>query len=66
MSAESQVERGARGPYRNGVKRRRAIVTAAATAFGQYGYHGASLRQIARAGSLSICEFRPRCVCVSG
>ena len=34
-------------PFRNGVKRRRQIVMAAALAFGQYGYHGASLRQIA-------------------
>jgi AcrR family transcriptional regulator len=47
MSAETQGGRGARGPYRNGVKRRRQIVAAAAIAFGQYGYHGASLRQIA-------------------
>lgn len=47
MRSETQVGRGARGPYRNGVKRRREIVMAAALAFGQYGYHGASLRQIA-------------------
>jgi AcrR family transcriptional regulator len=47
MSSKAQGARGARGPYRNGVKRRREIVMAAALAFGQYGYHGASLRQIA-------------------
>ena len=47
MSSKAEGARGARGPYRNGVKRRREIVMAAALAFGQYGYHGASLRQIA-------------------
>ena len=47
MSSEAEGARSARGPYRNGVKRRREIVMAAALAFGQYGYHGASLRQIA-------------------
>jgi AcrR family transcriptional regulator len=47
MGSETQGGRGPRGPYRNGVVRRRQIVMAAAVAFGQYGYHGASLRQIA-------------------
>lgn len=47
MGSKTQVGRSPRGPYRNGVKRRREIVMAAALAFGQYGYHGASLRQIA-------------------
>ncbi|MGC5172171.1 TetR/AcrR family transcriptional regulator [Microbacterium sp. DT81.1] len=47
MGSETQGGRGVRGPYRNGVVRRRQIVMAAALAFGQYGYHGASLRQIA-------------------
>lgn len=47
MGSKSEAGRGVRGPYRNGVKRRRQIVKAAAVAFGQYGYHGASLRQIA-------------------
>lgn len=47
MTSSTQEGRGARGPYRNGVKRRREIVAAASLAFGQYGYHGASLRQIA-------------------
>jgi AcrR family transcriptional regulator len=37
----------ARGPYRNGVKRRREIIEAAADVFGKYGYAGGSLRQIA-------------------
>ena len=41
--AESQV----RGPYQNGIKRRREIVESAAKIFGQYGYGGGSLRQIA-------------------
>ena len=36
-----------RGPYKNGLKRRREIVEAAALVFGQYGYHGGSLRTIA-------------------
>jgi AcrR family transcriptional regulator len=37
----------ARGPYRTGIKRRRDILAAAAEVFGQYGYAGGSLRQIA-------------------
>jgi AcrR family transcriptional regulator len=36
-----------RGPYRNGIKRRREIIEAAAKVFGKYGYAGGSLRQIA-------------------
>ncbi|MFC4243154.1 TetR/AcrR family transcriptional regulator [Gryllotalpicola reticulitermitis] len=36
-----------RGPYRNGIKRRREIILAASKVFGQYGYAGGSLRQIA-------------------
>lgn len=36
-----------RGPYKNGLKRRREIVQAAGLVFGQYGYHGGSLRTIA-------------------
>ncbi|KZE42414.1 hypothetical protein AVW09_09765 [Microbacterium sp. T32] len=36
-----------RGPYKNGVERRKKIVAAAAELFGQYGYHGASLQAIA-------------------
>lgn len=47
MNSQTQERRGSRGPYRNGLKRRREIVAAASLAFGQYGYHGASLRQIA-------------------
>lgn len=47
MVSQKQDGRAARGPYRNGVKRRREIVTAAGLAFGQFGYHGASLRQVA-------------------
>lgn len=47
MRSKTEEGRATRGPYRNGVKRRREIVMAAAGAFGQFGYHGASLRQIA-------------------
>ncbi|MEV6037869.1 TetR/AcrR family transcriptional regulator [Nonomuraea sp. NPDC052116] len=36
-----------RGPYRSGIKRREQIVSAAAKAFGERGYNGASMRQIA-------------------
>jgi AcrR family transcriptional regulator len=36
-----------RGPYRNGIKRRREIVEAASNVFGRFGYAGGSLRQIA-------------------
>ncbi|MFJ9582315.1 TetR/AcrR family transcriptional regulator [Streptomyces acidicola] len=38
---------GPRGPYRSGIKRREQIVTAAAKAFTEHGYNGASMRQIA-------------------
>lgn len=37
-----------RGPYRNGIKRRREIIESAAKVFGRFGYAGASLRQIAQ------------------
>lgn len=37
-----------RAPYRTGIKRRRQIVEAATVVFGQYGYHGGSLRSIAQ------------------
>jgi AcrR family transcriptional regulator len=46
MTAQTRLD-ARRGPYRNGVKRRREIVDAATVAFGQAGYHGASLRAIA-------------------
>lgn len=36
-----------RGPYRNGVASRARIVRAASEAFGEHGYHGASIRTIA-------------------
>lgn len=36
-----------RGPYQNGIKRRREIVDAASRVFARYGYTGGSLRQIA-------------------
>jgi AcrR family transcriptional regulator len=36
-----------RGPYRNGIERRRQIVAEATLAFGRRGYAGASLREIA-------------------
>jgi AcrR family transcriptional regulator len=36
-----------RGPYRNGIKRRREIIVAASNVFGRFGYAGGSLRQIA-------------------
>jgi len=38
---------GGRGPYRTGIKRREQIVAAAAKAFAEHGYNGASMRQIA-------------------
>ena len=37
-----------RGPYKNGIKRRREIIESAARVFGQFGYAGGSLRQIAQ------------------
>jgi AcrR family transcriptional regulator len=37
-----------RGPYRNGIKRRREIIASAMKVFGEYGYAGGSLRQIAQ------------------
>ncbi len=37
-----------RGPYKNGIKRRREIIESAAKVFGQFGYAGGSLRQIAQ------------------
>ncbi|GGF34203.1 TetR family transcriptional regulator [Microbacterium sorbitolivorans] len=36
-----------RGPYSNGIARRRQIIETATKVFGQHGYHGGSLRQIA-------------------
>jgi AcrR family transcriptional regulator len=41
------ISASTRGPYRKGVERREAIVAAAARVFGEFGYHGASLRTIA-------------------
>ena len=38
---------GPRGPYQNGIRRRREIVDAASRVFARYGYTGGSLRQIA-------------------
>ena len=38
---------GGRGPYKSGIKRREQIVGAAAKAFAEHGYSGASMRQIA-------------------
>ncbi|MBP8533236.1 TetR/AcrR family transcriptional regulator [Streptomyces sp. MK37H] len=38
---------GPRGPYRSGIRRREQIVVAAAKAFTEHGYNGASMRQIA-------------------
>jgi len=38
---------GVRGPYRNGIQRRRQIVAEATVVFGRRGYPGASLREIA-------------------
>jgi len=37
----------ARGPYAKGIERRRQIIETATKVFGQHGYHGGSLRQIA-------------------
>lgn len=42
-----QTEKSTRGPYRNGIRRRREIIESAARVFGKYGYAGGSLRQIA-------------------
>jgi AcrR family transcriptional regulator len=36
-----------RGPYQNGIRRRREIIESAARVFASYGYEGGSLRQIA-------------------
>ena len=43
----TETTTGARGPYKNGIKRRREIIESAARVFGRYGYAGGSLRQIA-------------------
>jgi AcrR family transcriptional regulator len=45
---EQAIRTTVRGPYRNGIKRRQEIVDAAMEVFGQYGFHGGSLRTIAR------------------
>lgn len=47
MTVSVARDGAARGPYKNGLKRRREIVEAASLVFGQYGYHGGSLRTIA-------------------
>lgn len=47
MSVSVERNGTARGPYKNGLKRRREIVGAASLVFGQFGYHGGSLRTIA-------------------
>lgn len=47
MAAREDRGTKPRGPYKNGLKRRREIVDAATVVFGQYGYHGGSLRTIA-------------------
>ena len=44
---------GTRGPYQNGVERRRTIVLAATAVFASEGYVGGSLRRIAAAADLS-------------
>lgn len=36
-----------RGPYKNGIQTRREIIESASRIFGQFGYEGATLRQIA-------------------
>ncbi|GGL93304.1 TetR/AcrR family transcriptional regulator [Nakamurella endophytica] len=41
------TERTARGPYQNGIRRRREIIETASRIFATYGYMGGSLRQIA-------------------
>lgn len=43
----------ARGPYRKGVERRREIVAAAATLFGESGYTHSSMRELAKRVGLS-------------
>lgn len=46
LMPDKEVRR-VRGPYRNGIKRRREIIESAATVFGRFGYAGGTLRQIA-------------------
>lgn len=46
-------DRGARGPYRNGLRTREQIIATAMTSFSQRGYHGSSTRQIAAAVGIS-------------
>lgn len=43
----------ARGPYRKGVERRREIIAAAATLFGESGYTHSSMRELAKRVGLS-------------
>jgi AcrR family transcriptional regulator len=45
--------RNPRGPYAKTSKQREAIIQAALECFGQHGYHGASMREIARQVGLS-------------
>lgn len=47
MTLQKERESKPRGPYKNGLKKRRQIVEAATVVFGQFGYHGGSLRTIA-------------------
>lgn len=56
--SESATGSSARGPYANTPRRKAEIVAAAAAIFTQSGYHGGSLRQIARDLDLSFTSVR--------
>jgi AcrR family transcriptional regulator len=53
LSTASGPRSGARGPYRNGLRRRQQILETAVAVFGQYGYAGGSLRRIAEVVGVS-------------
>ncbi len=48
-----------RGPYRNGIRRRREIIESAAKVFGQFGYAGGSLRNTVPQQSVTLFVLRP-------
>ena len=49
-----QKSPGGRGPYAKSAQRSSDILDAAATVFATHGYHGGSLRDIARSLDLSL------------
>ncbi|WP_427118114.1 TetR family transcriptional regulator [Pseudarthrobacter scleromae] len=46
-SSGTRAKSGTRGPYQAGIRRRRQILETSVEVFGQFGYNGGSLRQIA-------------------